>query len=79
MKREGESELAPFDQNLLIPVDLSRLRQIVIKLVSRRNTNGGEWRAKCERKVNKDGEVIRPVSSQLADFLRLAPIRANAD
>ena len=33
LKREGESELAPFDQNLLIPLDLSRLRQIV-KLVS---------------------------------------------
>src|SRR6266478_9392583 len=39
MKREGESELAPFDQNLLIPLDLSRLRQIVIKLVSRLLTN----------------------------------------
>ena len=33
--KTGESELVPFDQNLLIPVDLSRLRQIVIKLVSR--------------------------------------------
>jgi hypothetical protein len=35
LKREGESELGPFDQNLLIPLDLSRLRQIAIKLVSR--------------------------------------------
>ena len=32
LKREGESELAPFDQKLLIPLDLSRLWQIVIKL-----------------------------------------------
>jgi len=40
LKREGESELAPFDQNLLIPLDLSRLRQIVIKLVSRLLTEG---------------------------------------
>ncbi len=31
----NEDELATFDQNLLIPLDLSRLRQIVIKLVSR--------------------------------------------
>ena len=35
LKREDESWLAPFDQNLLISLDLSRLRQIVIKLVSR--------------------------------------------
>ena len=40
LKREGESELAPFDQNLLISLDLSRLRQIVIKLVSRLLTEG---------------------------------------
>src|SRR6266481_5505686 len=40
LRREGESELAPFDQNLLIPLDLSRLRQIVIKLVSRLLTEG---------------------------------------
>jgi hypothetical protein len=35
LKREGESELPPFHQNLLIPLDFSRLRQIVIKLGSR--------------------------------------------
>jgi hypothetical protein len=40
LKREGESELTPFDQNWLIPLDLSRLRQIVIKLVSRLLTEG---------------------------------------
>jgi hypothetical protein len=40
VKREGESELAPFDQNLLISLDLSRLRQIMIKLVSRLLTEG---------------------------------------
>jgi hypothetical protein len=33
VRKTGESEFVPFDQNLLIPVDLSRLRQIVIKLV----------------------------------------------
>jgi len=40
LKREGESELAPFDQNLVIPLDLSRLRQIVIKLIARLLTEG---------------------------------------
>jgi len=40
VKREGESELAPFDQNLLISLDLSQLRQIVISLVSRLLTEG---------------------------------------
>jgi pimeloyl-ACP methyl ester carboxylesterase len=39
-KFECTFELAPFDQNLLIPLDLSRLRQIVIKLVSRLLTEG---------------------------------------
>jgi hypothetical protein len=40
LKREGESELPPFHQNLLIPLDFSRLRQIVIKLGSRLLTEG---------------------------------------
>ena len=40
LKREGESQLAPFDQNLLIPLDLSRLRQLVLKLGSRLLTEG---------------------------------------
>jgi hypothetical protein len=38
--REGESELIAFDQNLLIPLDFSRLRQIVIRSVSRLLTEG---------------------------------------
>jgi hypothetical protein len=40
LKSEGEPELTPFDQNLLISIDLSRLRQIVIELVSRLLTEG---------------------------------------
>ena len=40
LKREGGIDLIPFDQNLLIPLDLSRLRQIVIKSVSRLLTEG---------------------------------------
>jgi hypothetical protein len=40
MKREDESYLSPFDQNLLIPLNLSGLRQIVIKLVARLLTEG---------------------------------------
>jgi hypothetical protein len=38
--------------------------------------------AKCERKLNKGikkEKVIRPVSSQLAEFLRLAPTPASSD
>jgi hypothetical protein len=35
LKREGESELSPFHQNFLIPLDFSRLRLIVVKLGSR--------------------------------------------
>ena len=31
----GRSQSSPFDQNLLIPLDFARLRQMVIKLVSR--------------------------------------------
>ena len=38
--REGESELAPFDQNLLNPFDFARLRQLVMNLVSRLLTEG---------------------------------------
>jgi len=34
-EREGASDLSRFCQNLLNPSDLSRLRQIVISLVSR--------------------------------------------
>src|SRR6266566_628097 len=35
--------------------------------------------AKCERKENKEEKVIRPVSSQLADFPRLAPAPASSE
>jgi hypothetical protein len=38
--------------------------------------NGGKMRTKGEQKKEK---MIRQVSSQLADFLRLAPTPASAD
>jgi hypothetical protein len=38
--------------------------------------NGGKMRTKGELKKEK---MIRPVSSQLAEFLRLAPTPASSD
>ena len=38
--REGESDLAPFDQNLRNPFDFARLRHLVMNVVSRLLTEG---------------------------------------
>src|SRR5260370_3473903 len=67
-------DLIPFDQNLLIPLDLSRLRQIVIKSVSRLLTEGllGSSPARCElRLVLAQTKVPRKSSCLPKLFLRL--------
>src|SRR5467141_2271052 len=67
-KDEGESELAPFDQNLLISLDLSQLRQIVISLVSRLLTEVLEVRILVPTKKSVNIEIAAFTESRPAAF-----------
>jgi hypothetical protein len=73
------SELGPFDQNLLIPLNFARLRQLVIKLVSRLLTEMLEVRILPGEPTPLSCRELRTFSLPSRDEMSSARIAINLD